>query len=247
MKTTLVEVMENGSEERFDARSHSATVFYTGMGGGGSSSPSSMGGGGFGSTSPSSMGSGGRSSDFGRHSDMGCCDSGYTRPDPSGPLSRAMEIQIKPIEIDMAPAYKPVELDMPALDTNLLCKALENMDLPKVPSNIGSAGYSALPDYLRESTTGTMRLAEIATAGCPKVPSTLGCAGTDTWKLKDFDYRGQGLGIGTEIINVDREHKVAIKLYEDLDNRETRLTFDKFGESHKKKSTLLKMPWEKND
>ena len=43
MKTTLVEVMENGSEDKFDAQSHSATVFYSGFGGGGSSSPSGMG------------------------------------------------------------------------------------------------------------------------------------------------------------------------------------------------------------
>ncbi|MFA5887647.1 MAG: hypothetical protein WC852_02965 [Candidatus Nanoarchaeia archaeon] len=177
MKATLVEVMENGSEEKFDARSHSATVFYSGFGGGGSSSPSSMGGGGFGSSSSSSMGSGGRSSsDYSKPDYMGGVkskDPDYmglgSRSNPCGPLSQAVEIQIKPIEIDIAPAvYKPMELDMPKLDTGLLCKALENMDLPKVPSNIGSAGMS------RETSS----LLEFVTRGHYNPPSTLGSGGS---------------------------------------------------------------------
>ena len=84
------------------------------------------------------MGSGGRSSsDYSRPDYMGGMkskDPDYmglgSRSNPCGPLARAVEIQIKPIEIDITPIYKPVELDMPALDTSSLSKALENMGVP---------------------------------------------------------------------------------------------------------------------
>ncbi|MDD4877649.1 MAG: hypothetical protein PHO02_01280 [Candidatus Nanoarchaeia archaeon] len=240
---------EEARQENIEIKSQSATEFYSGFGGGGFSGGS---GSGFGSCgfkpSGSSLGSSGRS-DFDRHCDMGCRDSNYSespRSDPCGPLARAAEVEItiKPIEIDIAPANLPA-LDLGKLkeDNSYLTKALDNLGTPKVPSNLGSACKLEMPDFLKE----TRGLAGIASTGHYNPPSNLGSAGRDSWKIEDFNYRGQGLGIGTEIINVNKEHKVTIKLYEDIENKETRLTFEPFGRHHRNKVTLLKMPWEKND
>lgn len=212
----------------FDVMEHSAAVFYSGFGGGGFGGGSGSGFGGGGFKPSSSLGSSGRS-DFGRHCDMGHMDSSYSESlhsDPCGPLARENEIQIKPIEL---PDIKIEPLDIKPLELNL--------GIASPPSSLGSAG--------RKKETNP--LLEVVTRGHYNPPSGLGSAGRDSWKIEDFNYRGQGLGIGTEIINVDREHKVAIKLYEDLDNRETRLTFEPFGRHHRNKVTLLKMPWEKDD